>query len=481
MSKLPSAKKLSEKIKILGNGNSLVSNSVSYLLSKRNTLKTYPTLEDFSLAIDTINGNLLKGCEWHFVNIRSKIANELWSREIFIGVEVIDSLLYSSIVNTSTYDPIRSVLEFIKNHGLHQPGFLLYPLHSFGILGSGWLTALTKTTSHISFQKYGLCITPQTNNFNKTIDFLKESSTIFSISKSLPIDLLEHWMRSRPVNWLIRNPLITLKVQNIPGSYYENQFLLLSKLQLSATLIYMLSTLHVLTDTEKRTWYMSSSMVNNWQTFDIHHYMVFYNTPSSKSKLNGDCVPMNVRRPEMIEICDLDVDISPVLFRKKSLRANEIIETIAIFQNGYYRYGRNARNSNAPARLYRKLMNSLRYFRRSFHSYSLEEDAIVNLAVAFEVILTDYYSGNVSYLIEKQISKMFKGVKGKKRMISTINDLYKSRSEIVHNGSSNIAIDIKYAQYIYTKVFLILVKNIQCVSDKCDHPIDKIINSLHNK
>ena len=103
--RFPAVRQLKSKI-----ATSSVFRSVEYLLSKRGLLKRFSDVEDFVFSEEPEVLQNLKGCEHNLINVRSMFARQLWSREYYIGVTVLDSLIFDAFALTETDDPIRLVL-----------------------------------------------------------------------------------------------------------------------------------------------------------------------------------------------------------------------------------------------------------------------------------------------------------------------------------------------------------------------------------
>ena len=47
---------------------------------------------------------------------------------------------------------------------------------------------------------------------------------------------------------------------------------------------------------------------NNWETLDIKHYFLFYPRANS-NLLTGDCIPMNLSRPTLAELSEVQAEL----------------------------------------------------------------------------------------------------------------------------------------------------------------------------
>ena len=245
MRRFPAAKKLAKELsskKTLRRQD--VTQSIAYLHQHRTELEQYESIEHLALsAYGDQPSRSARALGKHIEAIRAVLARELWARRLFIGVTVLDDMLFYAARDAAVADPILEVLERIRDSGLHRPGLIIFPLHSFGVLGAGLLGPLRSTRYVYVNSSYDLALTPQTNSMRQTLDFMEDIRGPLSIRKRIPEDLIEHWRRSRGARWLERNPLLAVRVATISGYYYENEFLLLGRLRALTTFITMLSTL----------------------------------------------------------------------------------------------------------------------------------------------------------------------------------------------------------------------------------------------
>ncbi|WP_437953399.1 hypothetical protein WME98_24025 [Sorangium sp. So ce296] len=250
--RLPASKRLAIKILAARKGRQTLSDSVAFLLAKRSAMATFAGISSFVLAEgpERIPGH--SGCEHHMLALRSHLARELWSRQLYIGVSVLDDLLFDSVAHDTTTNPVLRVLEIIRDEGLHHPGMVVFPIHSFGMLSAGFVQWLTGARLEYISSDFGIAISPQTNDMTKTLEFLERVRARFGIKKPINEELIYHWYRSRSTRWMASNPLLVVKAQSFPGGYYENQVLLVSKLRACAATVSMLACLQPRQDLIRR-------------------------------------------------------------------------------------------------------------------------------------------------------------------------------------------------------------------------------------
>ncbi|MGE0327255.1 MAG: hypothetical protein AB7K71_18380 [Polyangiaceae bacterium] len=468
MKKLPAAAKLAAQVLAtsVGKGRTLA-DSASFLTSKSRELQKYQGIEHLVTA--SVDDQLRKAVEHHMVLVRAQIARELWGRQLFIGVSVLDDLLFRAIVDGSS-NPVLRTLELIRDNELHHPGFVVFPVHSFGLLGAGALHFFTKARIEFTSSAFGLVLSPQTNSLTATIALLDRAREAFGIRKAVPSGLLRHWFRSRSATWLTRNPLLIVKTQSFPGEYYENQFLLVSKLRQVTTLVSMLAALQPTVDERKESVW-SSSTFNNFQTLDIRHYLVLFNSPSSRHELKGDCVPMHLRAPALAELSDLGIELDPRHWRRRKSLADRVYSAVNTVHDGYLRYSFGAQKEGVHGRVYRKLFEAMAFFRRSFQRTDMDWSAVVSLAVSFEMLLTDGYAQNVKARLLRRTRKLLRGVAGVRAYTKAVEDLYSARGAIVHAGSTQQSVDLQIARRAFVHAFVVMVEALPNLSATSQAPM----------
>lgn len=474
--RLPPPKKIADKLL-----STRIKNSVDYLIQNRSTISKYKDIEDFVLRDEEYttktdeDEETLKACEHHLFQLRSRFSNELWAKEFFLGISVIDQLLFSAFAHTDKANPILHALEIVRDSDVLKPGFVVYPLHSFGVIAVGLFHAYSSARVQFQVPGYGLIVAPQTNSFKNTISFLEGSASILGVKKRIPIDLIEHWVRSRPTRWLEKNPLMVLRVHSFPGGYYENQFFLIYKLKIATTLLLMLNAFQTF-ESSKEGDLFNTSRTNNWETLDIHHYILFFPKPNS-SKLSGDCIPMNSKSATLAELSSVPVNLDPKFWRRRMPWSEELINVLDQVGKSYLRYSIGKPKNNVKSRVYQKLFRSLEFYRKSHRITDDKGESAVYLAIAFEILLTDNYSIGVSEKIYDRVSILLRGIKGNKKLKTAVRELYRARGKYVHAGEVNDTVCLKTARVAFIHTFLSLSSKLGALPNKDDEPIKRLIES----
>ncbi|MGB6875529.1 MAG: hypothetical protein WBD87_05795 [Candidatus Acidiferrales bacterium] len=166
------------------------SKSLQFLLNRRNLLNPYSDLEEYAFSAPDPLPKELKGFEYHFIVVRNQILRVLRSHELFIGSSVIDELFFTAVKDHSEPNPVSAILRIIQGSGIHKPGFVIYPLHSFGVAGVGILETLGKQRFDFIIPYAGLAVRAQTNSLERTAQFLAEAAKQFGIARRIPTDSL---------------------------------------------------------------------------------------------------------------------------------------------------------------------------------------------------------------------------------------------------------------------------------------------------
>jgi len=472
--RFPSPKQIIRNINSKGTRNAL-----SYLLQQQHVLQQYTNIEDFILRDEEYTTNtatdpkILKGCEYHLLNIRNALIKELRARNFFIGISVLEEVIFYNFKVANGINPIVGALESIRDAGVLRAGFVLYPLHSIGVTYGGILQSFAHSNIEFHIPNIDIVVTPQTNSFTDSIEFIKRAASKLSINKNIPVDLIEHWHRSRPTKWIEKNPLLVAKIHSYPGDYYENQFFISNKLKLSTTLLLMLNSFQNFTSSNDG-YSFSSSRANNWETLDIKHYFLFYPRANSNT-LNGDCIPMNLSRPTLAELSEVQAELDPKFWMRKSKVSEEITKTILKIESGYYRYVVGGSNSRNIVAVYRKIFKSLEFLRRSYRKKDDTGEAVVNLAVAFEILLSDSYSRGITAKIINRAKGLLKGVSGVRKFTASIERLFEYRGQYVHTGFVD-KVSVREAQVAYIMVLMNFSLLLNAIPVRGDDPIAKMID-----
>jgi hypothetical protein len=465
--------------------------SQNYLLSVRAFIATHSSYDDFvssyidaeeAHAKDTSAGKpttqvlwrKYKAANYHLLQLRTAIIKVVWSHQIYLSVEVVDRLLFDIISDITKIDPIAEFFDFVINKGLHQPGFVLYPLHSFGIQGFGIFDIYKdKRKPYIEIKKAGLMITAQTNSKDKTVEFLYNVRKSFKIKQKLPRNFAMH-LHNSVTDWLTRNPLLALRINSLSTGYYQNQFIIITKLHAAKSLLLMLSVFYGDDRSDPDLRNLSTARTNNFQTLNINHYIVFEMIVGGR-ELEDLRTPMNLSRAEMANLCDLNVDINPLEWVQPDKKAvyKKVLKAISTFEGFYLSEWLLGDREATRPRVLRKIHLSLSYFQRSFRSNQHEDEAVVSLAVAFETLLTDGYlgGGGVKQRVARRVGICTRGRKDATELKREVERLMERRGETVHQGFSGITLNLRLARQAYVLCFIKVLEKFPTLTNGIGEPL----------
>jgi hypothetical protein len=118
---------------------------------------------------------------------------------------------------------------------------------------------------------------------------------------------------------------------------------------------------------------------------------------------------------------------------------------------------------------------ALHYFRRSFKSRGDTNEQVVNLAIAFEVLLSSNDKKGVTARFDRRINLALKGVKGSRRLRAATEKLYEVRSETVHSGQPKSSYNLTEGQEAFVYVFLNVARKVDGVPASSSDPIGAIL------
>lgn len=408
--------------------------ALAFFSSRSTQLKAYDSADD--IVFRNANGDTTTNGDLHHLGVvTGAVTIALRRQGVIVGASVIEDLLLAAFQRSST-DPIAETLERLREAGLHHPGLLIYPLNSFGIAGMSLRMLFTDTVLTFVVPALGMAVSPQTNSWQRTQAFIQRAADALDVPRKLPWDMIEHWKRSRPVDWLTSNSIAVIKVSNFPGTFYENTRYLLQYLNLAAGSIHLAFAVQQLRSPGPEGYDFSTARVNNWETLDARHFVSLFPDPAKKKWLSGDCIPFHASPAALTDLCDWSIDVDPVQWRRRTTTLGRITQAVSHLSDGLHRFSRHGfgADTSPPARFYRKVALAVTHFRRSFKRSVLPIDRVVSLATAFEALLTDHFAPGVEDRLVRHAAMLMKGTRGTRVMQQSVGDIYTARCEILHQG-----------------------------------------------
>lgn len=465
-------------------GRQTIATAADYLVQHRSELKLFEDPQHLALSTDreyALPGTsdevirTAKALSYQIAALRTAIGREISARQIFVDPEILEELVFYVSREGHGPEPVTGVLEWIRDARATRPGLLIFPLHSLGMLGGGLVQPSRGRISFINPQR-GYAVTPQTNNLERTLEFLDDARGYFGIRQRLPTELLRHWRRSRSAAWLERNPLLVVRTVHVPGSYYGNEWLLISRVRATTGLLAMLAVLQPERSDRSPRLFSSRSM-NNWQTLDIHHYLTLFAGIRRSSELDGQCIPIRAGRTFVSELSDLAIDIDPVHWRRRDVLAQRVHDAVEAVYAEYLRAQFHHGKPDARERTVRKLFDSMSYFRRSFQGSPTIWSGKVALGTALEMLLLDG-SGAIRRTLVRRTRLLLKGIPGTRAMQSAVDNLYGARSALVHTGEEGAEADMALAQEAYVRCFVELGHRLPGLRRSTRTPLGDLIGDL---
>jgi hypothetical protein len=452
-----------------------VSTAESFLQRKSNSLSNFSNVEDLVTDEEVFTEKELAAVIHNFSTVRKAVADHLWAQEVFVGMSVIDEFILNAIKSGQSNISVDTITS-LANTNVTLPGFLLVPMHGFGLSSEDMGPLLRQTPGALILKDFGLSLCPQTNSFENSIRCINAMMRQLGISASVNSEDMRHHYRAGSLKWLVKNPLMLIKITSHTGAYFENQFIYTLKAKLGTA---GLAMLHAVTETSSvhDNFFASTAKVNNWETLDIKHYLVGEVSNQTDRPVEVLRVPMNVGPMELARLSDLHITVHSKKIRTGASRRRsvEIFQAMKSVEDGYLRHVVLGKGSDNHRRVYSKLLKSLEWYKKSFASTSSRNDATVSLAIAFETLLTDAYAKGIARRIERRAKICLKGVHGKEKFVRSILNTYYLRSDITHSGSSEQDLDLVRAQAGFARCFCYVSSRLQNVNKRMNEPLREII------
>ncbi len=456
--------------------NEKIRDAQNFLTRKHNQLIAYDSIEHLVLEGEAALGaSDYSGVMYHLLAVRAELAKVLWEAEVYIGVSIIDEFVFQSAKKASK-KIVKDVLSDFSLTHVGKTGFVLYPIHGFGIERPPLLRNDPTLKSFYHFKRMGICLSPQSNSFEGALKQVSKMAASLDVCGQIDPSDLAHHTRAGTMDWFTRNPLMMVKIASHTGNYYENQFIYTLKIRIAAALISMLYALG--TDkgyqVDKLT---STANINNWETLDIRHYLIGESQDQKTRPVDLRRVPMNVAALGLARLSDMTLSLNSKSLGLSFLKSADQRLSIAlkIVESGYLTNVNIASSDKVRSRVFARIVTALDWYSQSFNARVTGDEAVVALAVAFETLLTDAYGKGVGARIKRRASICLKGKHGVRDYIASIVSVMNARGEIVHNGSTVQEADIVKSQAAFALCFEAIVNRLDSLPNTLDQPIGKIL------
>ena len=446
-----------------------------YIFGKHNCLASFHDVESVVVDENLLTEKDRSGLLHHMLEMRAAMARILWQKEIFIGVSVLDELVFQAAKDGSS-TICGDVISRLSQVRADRPGFVLYPLHEFGLQVPPLLRKQSDLKDIALFKSGDFAVCSQSNSFDGTLEKLGRMTRSLRIPGKIDKSDLRHHVDAGSMAWFESNPLMLVKIFSHTGAYYENQFIYLLKLRIAASIVVMLHALDTERgETVKR--FESSAAVNNFETLDIRHYLIAEAPLEGQNEITFRRVPMNVSALELARLSDLAVELSTRTLSSARMRrfSDLVVPAAKIVEQGYFQHVNLGSGNDARRRVYRRLVTALDWYRQSFGSRAREPEAIVSLAVAFETLLTDHFAAGVTDRVVRRVGLCLKDKQGVAGYKAAVRAISYARGEIVHTGHLTNQADIKRAQAAFARCFCKIANNVHVVSSGMNEPMRQVV------
>ena len=459
--------------------NVAITQAEQFLNGQHNVLGNFESLED--LVVDgekSLHQSTYNGILYHIKSVRIELLKALWKEEIYIGMSIIDDLAFQFAKNNA--GPIATqVIAYLTKTHIGTSGFVIYPLHGFGLEIEPMYWKNTALKTYVQFRELGVCLCSQNNNFDSAYKRISSMASKLGVVGKVPRETLRHFVDSRSMNWFTCNPLMMVKIASHTGDYYENQFIYTLKIRIASALAAMLYALSADRGDEVDK-FASSSEVNNWETLDIRHYLVAETNKDKSVPLKLRSVPMNLAAMDLARLSDLTAILSSKTLGQRNLSVAKrmFAPALKVLESGYITHV-NADSSNKVCRrVFSRVITALDWYRQSFGARVTDDEAIVALAIAFETLLTDHYTGGVRDRVTRRLGICLKGRRGVKDYIGAVASVMEARGAIVHNGSTMKRANRIKAQAAFALCVKAVVDRFPNLGSSLDQPVGRILGDV---
>lgn len=447
--------------------------SDEYLMAKHNQLAQFDSIVDLVTDETRLAEKDRIAIEHHVLNLRSTVARLLWSNEVYIGRSLLDEFVLKAAKN-GRGDVPNQVIADLATAGAERPGFVLYPLTSFGMEIPMLLEQSSGLRDQAIFPKAGFAVSAQAHSAETAFDKLKQMAQALGIRQKIDWWDIRHFALT--AGWFDKNPLMLVRLVSFTGDMYENQFVYTLKIRIAASTLLMLHALAV-ESYGPIDRFQSSSHVNNYETLDVRHYLIGEGLHGRGRPISIRRVPMNVAPLDLARLSDIAATISTNTLTTARMKRFEdaIVAAHRVVERGYFRHVSLSTKSKVENRLYRRLVTALDWFRQSFSSRANESEAIVALAVAFETLFTDHYGKGVADRIRRRVGICLKNVPGVAAYADSVVAIYYARSEIVHSGALGQATNIVRARAAFARCFCSIAKRLATWTPTSHEPMRDLL------
>lgn len=358
---------------------------VTAIYKEKDFLKHFTNLEDFISTKHPVTDKKSFCKTIYFLNKKAKILKNYFKyQKRYISEISLAGSIYDLILMYDENNFHKAMNLFLKKLKRElKNGFIIFPIHSFGMI-----TNFKKPNRKININLKGLNISlyGQSNDIKTTIKNISDYAKKTGITKTLNTQILLDATKNYYADWLKKNPILLIdfnsKNSGYLGNRFEHQELMLIHLRVVLILIQLIYISQSKQNKEKHL--LSTRMLNNSQTLDIKHYFIYQDDIQCGKNIQR--IP--IHSPEIQELTTLNIIDFNSNISKKSVK--KIWETLKVIETKYINSYNDEKNI-----IYKKIFNSMEYFRRSFYNTSYLGEAVINLSLALEILLSDNYEKTI--------------------------------------------------------------------------------------
>lgn len=395
-----------------------------------------------------------------FFEVLDLVRGELAGRHVHLGYTVLELAVFHAM-RDGVSDPVAHIANSVMTRGLHEPGFVLYPLFGLGLLHAPNANLLRLPPSlEIIDGTAGVAVTSPLGTSEALSSFLDRAIGGLGVVGQRPQSSLDHALAMKGVtDWLLKNPLLLVRMRSVTMGARENQRAYLEAIAHRATLLALISAL---SKPRKPSRLLSLSTQGSRPdlTYDVRHYFVFESRGDAGQELRCDRVPMGPRRAPLLQLADLDIDIDPSVWSTPTIqnRVGALTDALLDLEDLHAAVAAKTPTAVLKGNVSEKLSTSLHWARRSFAAFADRREAVVAMAVAFEALLSDGYSAGVTQKIVDRAQACLKSRRASASLVNDVKLLFEWRGAIVHKGDTPATTDLRGARRAYVHAFTEVVK-----------------------
>lgn len=454
-----------------------IKHAIEYFKSQRDMYSSYVNMESYILSIDDKKKEEL--LQKMITTIGRPIILKLIRNEIYLSYDYVYDFIYSWLVHkdfgfSSIYEDF---VEYFKGFYFDENDILIFPIRGFGYSEESVSAFLKFRTLSYLFNKDLKCaIIPQTNSYKRSeILILKAVQDLGIKNAKYKIDL-SYYTEVETLNWLKRNPLLVVAVTRKPANPYDLYQYLMLELKTRVYSFSLISTLCAPKLAKGNAFLLSTAEVNNWETWDYKHFLSIVNISQVKAEVSR--IPIAIEKNEIIALTEMNFKLYYGSAVKNMKAYKKIVELVPKLKSLYIQAG--ISEDSLRDKFYNKLLSSLDFFHLSLSSQPQKRHSTLNLAIAFESLVSDKYEAGVTKKIHKHVRILLRNTSYLKILEARkeIKNLFNARGEIAHRGVQETDVDLQLCNLAYTAIFIKMMDNIDSIDLSKEKPIAEFVKSI---